>query len=285
MRPRALRLSALLLVTIVLAGCSGLSAPDGDGGSVDGSVTPAPLPEDDGRLAPGVTRDGIVNESRLVSAHRAALEAGAYHATTRVELRHENGTVLSSFGSYRLADGDGEPRLAVRFGDGPLYPGYTARVATWSTESRDVIRWDYRNGTVDYEVTDPSLGDAGMGALRGGVLGRYDLRPTGVRTDNGTTTYLLTADDVDDVSVDTFGDVTRAGPGRLRVVITESGFVRRVALTVPVRVGDDDGTYAVTIRYDRTADPPERPDWVPRAINRTTGDDRPSDDERTSDDG
>lgn len=283
MRPRALHLCALLLVALLLAGCSGLSAPDGDGEPVDGSVTPAPLPEDDGQLAPGVTRDGIANETALLRAHRDALEAGAYNATTRAELRHENGTVLASYGSYRRADGDGEPRLVVRYGTGPLYPGYTERVATWSTERRDVIRWEYRNGTVDYDVTDPARGDAGMGSLQSGILGRYDLRPTGERTANGTTEYLLTADDVDDVSVDAFGEATRAGPGRLQVVITESGFVRRADLTVPVRVGEDDGTYAVTIRYDRTADPPERPDWVPRAINRTSENEQSSDGEPTPD--
>ena len=119
----------------------------------------------------------------------------------------------------------------------------------------------------------------------GGTWTPPNLRADGERADNGTTTYPLTADTVEDVSVDRFGHVTRVAPGRLRVVITESGFVRRVALTVPVRVGDDDGMYAVTIRYDRTAEPPERPDWVPPAIDRTAGDDRPSDDEPTSDDG
>lgn len=68
----ALALAALC----VLAGCGGITGPEGDGPSTDRtSVTPADVPEDlhGGTVAPGLTRDRLVNVSALATAHEAAL--------------------------------------------------------------------------------------------------------------------------------------------------------------------------------------------------------------------
>lgn len=110
------RYSVILVVLLLLAGCSGFLGSRG--GPPEVSVTPADVPSDNptvaprGQIAPGVTATGVYNASALAHAHARIL--GNTSFTIRMNLTHHypNGTLAqSTTGIRRVETG---PPLNVR---------------------------------------------------------------------------------------------------------------------------------------------------------------------------
>jgi hypothetical protein len=96
-------------VALVLAGCGGgvgVEAP----GTASPTISPAPVPTapatPGARLAPGVTREGVVVPGALLAAHRERLVGTAYR-TDRLRLRIRGGTVSSRVSTVARYDGTG----------------------------------------------------------------------------------------------------------------------------------------------------------------------------------
>lgn len=259
-----MRLRALLVVALLLvAGCNGLQPSDPGTAPADGTVTPAPLPDDGRQVAPGVTTDGIANASALRRAHVDHLEDGSFDYRTRYAVRHDDGTVLA--GQRQRWTVDSEDRYVVRNSSGQLYPGTTDRVLTWSNDTVLVSRIEYENGSVDYrgdELPGPSVEERPPGVT---LLERYDPVVTDDRSANGTTEYLLADDDVTQLPMGSYENVTAAGPGQLRAVVTEDGFVRRARLTAPLDIGEGSGRLVIEIRYDLDGGGADPPEWLSEA--------------------
>lgn len=88
------RLTTLVVLLVVSAGCSSFVGFDDDG---DTTITPAPVPTDpppDPIPPPGVTDDGLHSATTLSVAHREALENRSYtlHERYRGTLRSDDGT-------------------------------------------------------------------------------------------------------------------------------------------------------------------------------------------------
>lgn len=275
MRPRALLVVALLLV----AGCSGFQPADGDSAPADGTVTPAPLPDDGEQLAPGVTTDGVANASALRRAHVDHLADRSYTFRSRYVVRHENGTILASHRDRWSVDRDDGSRYVVRNSSGRLYPGTTDRVVTWSNGTVVVTRIEFANGSVAYR--DEALPGPSPEELPPGValLDRFDPVVTDERTADGTPEYLLADDDVTRLPMGTHPNVTKAGPGQLRALVTSDGFVRRVRLTAPLDVGEGSGRLVIETGYDFDSGDQGPPPWLSEARNRiANGTATPADD-------
>lgn len=264
MRPRRV----LLVALIALAGCSAVQStgPVGEP-TPEGTVTPAPVPADEaGRLAPGLTDDGIENASELRRSHEAHLENRSYSHFARAAVRYENGTTHAAYGARVTVDADEGDRLVVRLPRASRTRS-VERVETWSNGSTMAVRQLYENGSVEYEVTDVPRSLHLYRSSTVHLLDRFEPTPNGERTANGTVEYRLAADGVTDVPFTNYENVTRTGPGRLRAVVTSDGFVREVRLVAPVRIHDEPGRFVVEDRYDLDVERVDRPRWVPRALN------------------
>jgi hypothetical protein len=84
--------AAAIAVLVVLVGCSSLALGPDAGGE---TVTPAPVPADDG-LPPGVDQSGTVDASVLAAAHGDLLEDASYTLTTNRTVRSANGSLRST---------------------------------------------------------------------------------------------------------------------------------------------------------------------------------------------
>ena len=79
---RSVRIAAVLVLAVVLAGCNGLAL--GGDGTPTRTVTPAAVPTDEPtptprpELAPGLTGDGVVDPFALGNAHASVFDGSSY---------------------------------------------------------------------------------------------------------------------------------------------------------------------------------------------------------------
>jgi hypothetical protein len=112
------------------------------------------------------------------------------------------------------------------------------------------LRREYRNGNVSSEFDPerpgfvrsqppPVVGLATVGAV-----------PTAERTTDGTTEYVLEANNVTNVLAGTDHRIRRTGPGRVRAILTEDGFVRSVTTRAPIEIGNASGRFVHEDEYE-----------------------------------
>ena len=132
---------ALVLATVVLAGCAGFI---GDAGDPDESLTAAPVPATETSV-PLPTRDGRVDVSRLLARHDTALRERSYHRSLRREGPENNRDVW--------VDRDGGV-VRVRQTFGPLVNDVVVTDGTEYANVQDDPTRNYvtrpNNGTVPY---------------------------------------------------------------------------------------------------------------------------------------
>lgn len=187
--------------------------PATDDGVGTAARTPDSGPDPGNRsLPPGVSQDGTVNETKLVSAHLAALSESSW------ELRHREGNVSRHVyyddGTY-LVEGwngdvmwvDGDLTVTRRAGavfvavgpDGVLYHPHSAvRVGTDMRLSGDLRYWtlEWTNTTTDdgtpvYELVVTNSSESATGTLYVDSNGRIH-RFVGVAGDNESTATRFT---------------------------------------------------------------------------------------------
>lgn len=282
--------TAFVALLVVLAGCSGIAGEWGK--STESVATPAPVPTSGpAELAdvPGFGPSGVTDLQAFLSAHEARLgefPTPRLRRTVVVTYRFANGTTER----LRHVDvTDGDRHLDVWRGDLPFSPGGVRAYTAWRNDTLLARRTVAGDGTVSLHAQGPAgyvfINPVFPLDLRAppATVAREDPRLVGRRDRNGTTEFLLAAEGLDPETVrdvDTAfadaqsavgpyraGTLERAGPGRLRAVVTEDGLVRRLEVRVPARGGGASLVVNATVTYDRigtaTAPPPE---WVDDAV-------------------
>lgn len=274
-----------VLALVVLAGCGGAPAPT----TPEATVTPAPLPTDDGdELAPGLTGDGVTEPGTLARAHVARLADRSYTLAVNRTVRYPNGTLRERLGlnlslganrSYLVHTGTEGPRAPVFLGIPP------ARAAFWSNGSAYTRRLT-RDGTTTYTSFRPTDGAGtwqywartvpygGRGGNPRGFLTRafsaVPTRTTARVSDGGTAAYRVVGDGATErIEL----DVNDPREVDLRATVTAAGLVRSLSLSY---VGTVEGERVVverSYRYERVGNTTvERPGWVDRALGQEEGD-------------
>lgn len=116
---------SLVLVVVVLAGCSGLggdAASPGDG-PVD-TATPVPVPDADLETvrSPGIDDGGVSEPAAVAAAHSEKLSEQSYRLVSNQTVRYENGSVRSQYYvDLRLAEN--RTHFATVRTAGPEAPG------------------------------------------------------------------------------------------------------------------------------------------------------------------
>lgn len=211
-----------LVLSLALAGCTGL------GGSDTPTITPAPLPEPARgttvapTLAPGLTADGIENASRLTRAHFGHLQNTAYTAESRKTVRGPDGDVRRRRTEVFRIAGNGTTSQVVSI-DRPDPESNGSLVESWRNRTR-VMFAITSDGETDYIVRS------------GGAYGRrlYGIQST--VPESQQLFFLLR-------SVET-RSAERTGNGTIRV--TGQGLVRPKLFAGTVR-GTDIGNLSLTM--------------------------------------
>jgi hypothetical protein len=275
---------AALALCLLLSGCSTLSPnPEPRPGTTTATPAPVPTAGPDGTLAPGLTREGVVDARTLAVAHVARLADRSYTLTATRTTRYPNGTLRERL-ELNLSLGADRSYLAHAETAGPRAPVFLGRppasAAFWSNGSVYTRRLTHA-GSTTYTTFQPTNGAGtwqywartvpfgGRGGNPRGFLTRtftaIPTRTTGRAVDSGPTTYTVVgtrATATIELGVEDPREVD------LRAEVTADGLVRSLTLTY---VGTVDGrTVEVTrrLRYDRVgATDVTRPPWVDRALS------------------
>lgn len=150
----------LLVVLIVLAGCSSAGTPTTTNPAKSQSTTlqqPTTVSSNQTTLAPGVTTRGVTDPWELAQAHRRTLGNSSFTVVGNQTIR-ENGTiVVQSNSETQVAQSDERYSLtATATGDNVESYGVAPyNITVWSNETTTVQRIDYRNGTIEHRELSP----------------------------------------------------------------------------------------------------------------------------------
>lgn len=273
-----MRIAACLCLLLVLAGCN---APVDTDETPARTVTPAPIPADDG-LAPGVTRDGIESPVRLADGHASALANQSYTLTATRTVRYPNGTVRSGL-RVRIALAEDRSYLAHASTAGPAGPAFLgdppANATFWSNGSVYARRLA-RGDTVRYNTFEPVAGagtwqywtrtvpfGGGDGSPRTFLTRTFESVPTRVEERmirQNETTYRV----VGERATGPLGGVATPRDVRLTAHVTASGLVTSLSLQYTGRIDGVSVTVERTIRYERVGETSVgRPPWLDRAVD------------------
>lgn len=259
---RVIRSVALLVVVVVLAGCSGVNTADRATTPPEPS-TAIPVPTDAvwGTVAPGVDEDGVFDAVELASNHRSALEGESVTVRRTLQMTYPNSTVRR-WNETAVFGPDQERTYTVRRTGGVVHERWTngSHVAERVVEDETVAFRSVRrsNGfdrvTVErvYERSLPGL-FASLERARVERGGEHD----------GLQRYRVTGRSGPLFEADTpMGlDPER---GALRIVVDERGFVSEYALAYEAVTWD--GTNATVFERVEHADvgtsEAARPPWV-----------------------
>ena len=265
---------ALLAVAalVVLAGCSSLFAAGeerrGESGGLDGTLTPAPVPEvtvtptpERWPVAPGLSRTGVADVEVLVAAHRAALANRSYTVTQwrgsasppneTVELFRVSEAAVESSRRYVAWTS----RTRVRIGNGltnvadyrEFVTGQVRRLRYLVDGHVDPIY--VRRHAVDARF-NPYVGDPAVAAIRRHLP---VANATVARTRVDGRRYFEVVGGRDDSRTENRRDYT------VRALVSPAGFVRSLNVTYV-----ETGVYPLRVRYrlaytgvgETTVDPP-----------------------------
>ncbi|EMA46952.1 hypothetical protein [Halococcus saccharolyticus] len=270
--------TVLVVVLIVLAGCSGVFGGDGGGESTP-TVTPMTVPTDEPtptpvpQLAPGLTGQGIENASALVAAHSSFLQNRSFTTRTNVTGLATNGSVVIQRTDTLRAGPRGEGVYSVSVTNGSYRyvspETVPVRTAIWTNGERLLLNRTYANGTTTYEryrdSTEERYGAAGAGLRY--RLEPFDTTTTSVteRDRNGTTLYLVRGKIR---SNQTFGRESMS----LRMLVDPQGVIHSYRIVQQPQNSENLSRVVSTTRFSSigATDTPTRPSWINEATNRTT---------------
>lgn len=275
---------AVLALFVVLAGCGGLS-PSPDPRRPTSTATPAPVPTGGPGevLAPGVTREGVVDAREVADAHVARLADRSYSLLVTRTTRYPNGTLrerlamnlsLGADRSYVVDVETAGPRAPVVLGRPPASAAfwsngsaYTRRLTRGNTTTYTTFQPTDGAGTWQYWARTVPFGGRG-GNPRGfftRTFGAVPTRTTGRVAEDGTTAYTLVgrrATAPIELGVEDPREVD------LRATVTAAGLVRSLSLRYVGTVDGQPIEVTRTFRYERVgATSVERPAWVSRALS------------------
>lgn len=280
-------LSVLLALALVFAGCSGAQQPGSTATerratsaqptttqpSTTSTATAAPTRTTAERLAPGVTRAGVVNASALVDAHVSSLDTSGYEhrmqVATETRISEGNETVTSNL-TRRVRATPGLSAFHLR----------SVHVESDGNASQRTVRDDWSNGTVRllraetgnrtaYERLDPA-GPGGSAErevrltgrlVLSDVLRRGDFRVETDSTRNGATRITLVAD-----------SAPNATEFSATAVVDGDSRIRRLNATMTLRTAGSRQTRTVEYRLVEVGvEQVERPAWMDEALGNESG--------------
>ncbi|MFC3477512.1 hypothetical protein [Halobacterium litoreum] len=276
-RPSVAAVACALLV--VSAGCAGLVGSDG-GTTTDATTTePSPTTETTSeptetsaeRLAPGLTRDGVVDAAALADAHRDAVRNHSFTRQSRVERTNDSATVSrestmvaasESHWRWRVTT-DGTP-LALGTSNGTFVQYADGEQVVWRLESpaRENATYGVRSISVDGGSEPIPPAQVFPSALYERDLVYSLFGNADVTVERANESAIRVRGTVAEMAVDReqVTDVAFAA------TVTPEGLVESLEMTYE----QDGATVERTVRFERTGgDPVERPGWYDTALNRT----------------
>ncbi len=257
-------LAVLLACLVVLAGCNGLAADGGDASMPD--VTPAEVPRDlhGGSVAPGLTRQEVVDGTALLDAHRdlTANVSLTIQDTSRETLA--NGTVVQGY-ETTTRYGANRSRFVTEARLTGLEHSGGQRLDRYGAWSNGTVTYIHRvlDGTTRYRREPGRVGAVTDYRLRQleELLAEFSVtsvRELGERA--GHDAYAVTG----------ASRVSDDRDQRVRLVVDERGLVREFRTEVTredYRERDRNVTVVRTTRYEAIGSTTvERPDWLDAAI-------------------
>jgi hypothetical protein len=269
----------LLLVAVLLAGCSSFG-----GTPTPGGLTPAPVPETT-PTADGSDPAADASATRLVDGHVRQLRNQSYTVSSNYTVRYRNGSLrsralvrveLAEDRAYRTRLGTAGPEAWRILGSPP------ATAVFWSDGSLYAGKYGRENGTTYSEFTP---GDGGVGtwhfwakraAFRGGssyergalvsLFGSIETETVGIRSGDGTAAYRLVGTQPRSTEFARRG-MRDVHDVRL-VVVVVGGIVRSVDLRYEATVDGDPVVVRWRIEYTNVGNTAvRRPEWVARATS------------------
>ena len=268
---------AAIAVLVALVGCSSLALGPDAGGK---TVTPAPVPTDDG-LPPGVGQSGTVDASVLAAAHGDLLEDASYTVATNRTVRSASGSLRSSLGvelrlsatrNYHANVTVAGPAAPVVIGEPPTRAEYWSDDEVYlrrqAIDNRTVYSrydsetyvgtWRFWLGSVALEIDPEADLYATLRSFETRVADRSDGRVHLVGT------VVRSQEFVDDQS-----DVERVENATLHAFVTDAGLVTSYHVTYDA-VRDDGETVRVrrSVRFHGVRNTTiDRPAWYDEAMS------------------
>lgn len=274
-----------LVGLLVLAGCSAVpGGGEGARGGPTGTLTPAPVPDRTDtpeRLAPGLTRAGVMDPLALANAHAELGDDYRFYADWTV--RHPNGTVYAHAGQEGTVAGPAfRVRVAATGRPGFLTTGPPIDATFWSNGTVLAERI-VRDGEVRYRYLDAERYNGGTGfygSLRRpkpwrdhyALFTAMETRVTDRRTEGpAPDRYTVVGTRLRDAA--TFGAATNVRAPEnvsLWAVIDENGVIRSLRLSYAARLPTG-RTVHVSRRVHYTdigeVETVPRPEWFDAALN------------------
>jgi hypothetical protein len=290
------RVALAVLLLVVLAGCSGLAADRPP--EPTATVTPVPVPDDGADapsvslLAPGLTRDGVVDPLALANAHAAVVGNRSHVLYARWTVRAANGTVRGEVVQRTAVEPGGAFRanVSVRGRTGIVADRPTTAVF-WS-DGEELVERARANGTTRYlyiPADEYSGGNGFYNSLRRpkpwrdiyALFASIETRVASTQAGPGGdgTVYLLEGTRLADPTLFAAAtDTTDPRNVTFTAAVDDDGLVRGQRLTYTATAGGETVEVTRVVRYSRFGEVRvERPEWYQRAkeesVRRSRGSD------------
>lgn len=254
----------VLVGLVAVAGCNAFSGSD----PATPPVTPAPVPTDDPtsspvpRLAPGVTKYGLVNASALRHAHKERLENTSFTVHSAWILRYPNGTVAArSVETTRVGD-NGNRTYSTWTVTG--FPRPLKHGEAWHNAEWGIVKAVSKNNSTNYYRYQirPQSDPARTSGIIWDFADLFDPQETTVTTltQNGTTLYRLNG-------------TSRQPNVTIHILVDSHGLIHSYTMRTPsYDTRFSNATWSIRTTQFTTIGTTtvERPSWYAEAINNTT---------------
>lgn len=261
----------LLVLTIVLAGCSGLPAT---GDADPPESTPAEATPSNETLVSGLTERGVADSAALADAHAAALNGTAYVASIHETQRYENGTLQAGMDiTARFAADERQYHVAYEPA-GEAYATLPERIEQFADGTRVAEAWLYNGETNAQVVSDdnddpvdpldrrPDFRERDRLALLFDLV-EFEVTERGER--DGAVRYTLESTDATNVEEIGSKDVESVENVSMTAVVDEHGIVHEYQLRYDAVADGESVSVTRAVEYDDIgAATVETPEWTDR---------------------
>lgn len=270
--------SVLVVLAVLLAGCSGF----GGTGTPTEPVTPAPVPAatptatPHDLLAPGLSFSGVTDAYTLADAHAGQLQGTSYTVRTERTIRTPDGRQLGTESGVVCvaASGTFRSRVTATGTAADFVPGASGRVDRWSDGEQLAVavtaNGSTRYGHVPRGSFDPQRSRLSVTRERLFVLfSAVDTRVTDRFAWNGTTVYRVESTGVTDPDRLADAEVIREPRNvSFTALVDARGVVRAYTLRYRATAASGEPVVvALSVTTERIgATTVERPDWYERAL-------------------
>ncbi|WP_336361050.1 DUF7537 family lipoprotein [Haladaptatus sp. ZSTT2] len=237
-----------LVALVALAGCSLPFA---------GSDAPG---AGDATTAPGVTAEGITNETALLAAHVDALGAQSYETDIVINgtiIREEQSVEFSRHQQVLVAEGYSPYQYRVTETAGAS----TAQFDVWANESAQFVRVQ-SGGNTQYQRGNPqppaSLASASF--IDTFVDDSYTVEST--KEEDGHTYTTVTTDTAPDNVTNLVQGASDVSNFEGTIIVTEDGRVHAMSITMEYMLNGSKETMTVEYQLIQNGAPVEKPSWV-----------------------